>query len=91
MAKQSAYKSLDPVDAARVREELHKLRRLVEAHEKSAEDLRASAGEEKKAADECENRLFEILRADERGNPIYEFKNGILTCERPDAQAELPL
>ncbi|HEX5137385.1 MAG TPA: hypothetical protein VFY93_10450 [Planctomycetota bacterium] len=90
MAKQNAYKSLSPVEPDRVRDELHKLRRLFETHERSAENLCEQAGEEKKKADECENRLFELLRADEKDDPIYELKSGILTCERPDAQSELP-
>lgn len=90
MAKQNAYKDLKPVGEERIREELHKLRRLVEAHEKSAEDSRADASESKSKADECTNRLFELLRADEKNDPIFELKSGVLTCERPDAQSEFP-
>lgn len=91
MAKQSAYRDLKPVTPEAVREEIHKLGRLFEAHERSAETLAEEAKEEKGKRDEVHNRLLGMIRADDRGDPVWALRNGVLTLEPPDAQAELPL
>jgi hypothetical protein len=84
------YADLKPAPQERVREELHKLRRLVDAHEDSLETLAEEAKEIKGQRDDAHNRLFLLLRADEKGDPAWELKSGILTTEAPDAQSELP-
>lgn len=90
MAKQSAYRSLKPVGPEAVRAELHKLRRLVDAHEESISALHEKSKEIKGQLDEAHNRLFGMLRADEKGDPVWELRSGVLTLEPPDAQADLP-